>query len=88
MLERELGELADTIAALETELVERQRLFTERREAVVEADAGARSAQAHAQALAQALETARKASSEDKLAAALADRRSRCATRRAAARGA
>ena len=72
-LERELGELADTIATLEAELVERQRLFTERREAVVEADAGARSMQAHAQALAVALETARKASSEDKLAAALAD---------------
>jgi uncharacterized protein YhaN len=72
-LERELGELADTIAALEAELVERQRLFTERREAVVEADAGARSMQAHAQALAVALETARKASSEDKLAAVLAD---------------
>ena len=72
-LERELGELADTIAALEAELVERQRLFTERREAVVEADAGARSMQAHAQALAVAMETARKASSEDKLAAALAD---------------
>jgi DNA repair exonuclease SbcCD ATPase subunit len=72
-LERELGELADTIAALEAELVEGQRLFTERREALVEADAGARSARAHAQALVEALETARKASSEDKLAAALAD---------------
>ena len=72
-LERELGELADAITALEVELVEGQRLFTERREAVVEADAGARSAQDHAQALGQALETARKASSEDKLAAALAD---------------
>jgi len=72
-LERELGELADAITALEVELVEGQRLFTERREAVVEADAGARSAQDHARALGQALETARKASSEDKLAAALAD---------------
>ncbi len=72
-LERELGELADTIAGLEAELLERQRTFTERREAVVEADAAARSAQAHAHALDQALETARKASPDNKLAAALAD---------------
>jgi len=72
-LERELGELAETIASLEAGLLERQRVFTQRREAVVEADAAARSAQTHAQALDQALETARKSSSDDRLAAALAD---------------
>lgn len=72
-LERELGELADSIAAREGELVERQRVFTERREAVVEAGAAAGSAQTHAQALEQALETARKACADDKLAAVLAD---------------
>jgi uncharacterized protein YhaN len=72
-LERELGELADVIVTLETELIERQRVFTERREALVEADAAARSAQTRAQALDQALETACKVASDDKLAGAFAD---------------
>jgi uncharacterized protein YhaN len=72
-LDHELGELADTIAALEGEFAERQRVFTARRDALVEAGADARSAQTHAQALEQALETARTACSDDKLAAALAD---------------
>jgi uncharacterized protein YhaN len=61
------------VVALEAELAERQRVFNERRDAVVEAGAVARSAQTHAQALDQALETVRKASSDDKLAVVLAD---------------
>jgi DNA repair exonuclease SbcCD ATPase subunit len=72
-LERELGDLTDSISSLETELVERRRVFTQRREAVVEAAAEARSARTHAQAQDQALETARQACSDDKLALALAD---------------
>ena len=72
-LEHALGALVDTLAALETELAERQRVFGERRDAVVEAGAAARSAQTHAQALDEALQTARKASSDDRLAGALAD---------------
>jgi DNA repair exonuclease SbcCD ATPase subunit len=72
-LEHALGALVDTLTALETELAERQRVFGERRDAVVEAGAAARSAQTHAQALDEALQTARKASSDDRLAGALAD---------------
>ena len=53
-LERELGELDDRIVALEAELAQRQRVFGERREAVVEAGAAARSAQSQAQAAQQA----------------------------------
>jgi uncharacterized protein YhaN len=72
-LERQLGELDDRIAAPETELAQRQRVFGERREAVVEAGAAARSAQSQAQAAQQALEAARTAASDDKLAGMLAD---------------
>ena len=72
-LEHALGALVDTLTALEGELAQRQRVFGERRDAVVEAGAAARSAQIHAQALDEALQTARKASSDDRLAGALAD---------------
>ena len=72
VLERELGELADCLSGLEATLVERQRLFAERREAVVEAAAQARSTQVHVQALTLALETARQTVTDDTLAAALA----------------
>jgi DNA repair exonuclease SbcCD ATPase subunit len=72
-LERRLGEFSASIAAREVELAEQQRLFSGRREALVEAGAAARSAQNHAQALEQALHTARKGAADDKLAAALAD---------------
>ncbi len=72
-LERELGELDDRIVALEAELAQRQRVFGERREAVVEAGAAARSAQSQAQAAQQALEAARTAAADDKLAGTLAD---------------
>ena len=72
-LEHRLGELAESILALETELVERQREFTECREAAVEAAAETRSAQTHAQAQDRALETVRQTATDDTLAAALAD---------------
>jgi len=72
VLERELGELAEAIAALEAELGQRQRVLSERREGLVEAGAAASSAQARFQATEQALETARHTSSDDRLAAALA----------------
>jgi DNA repair exonuclease SbcCD ATPase subunit len=81
-MERELGQLGDAIAALETELAERQAVFGERRDALVEAGAAARSAETHAQALEQALEAARQGAADDGLAAALAD------AERAAERGA
>jgi DNA repair exonuclease SbcCD ATPase subunit len=72
-LERELGELDDRIVALETELTLGQRVFGERREAVVEAGAAARSAQSQAQAVQQALEAARRTGPDDRLAGMLAD---------------
>jgi uncharacterized protein YhaN len=72
-LERELGELDDRIVALEAELAQWQRVFGERREAVVEAGAAARSAQSQAQAAQQALEAARRAAADYKLAGMLAD---------------
>lgn len=72
-MEHQLGQLGDGIAALQAELAERQAVFSQRRDALVEAGAAARSAQTHAQALEQALETARQGAADDALAAALAD---------------
>jgi DNA repair exonuclease SbcCD ATPase subunit len=72
-LERQLAEFEGAILALETELAERQRVFGERRDALVEAGAATRSAASQAQGTQQALETARQAASDDRLAAALAD---------------
>ncbi len=72
-LEYQLGELADKIAALEGELAQRERLLRERREALVEADAEARSVETRFEAVEQTLQKARRGGADDRLVSRLAD---------------
>ena len=72
-LEGSLAESADGIGRLESELLQASALHTRCREAVIEADTALRAARARQQAADAALESARKAVSDDRLAAALAD---------------